>query len=264
MLLHKIYYRIKLLISRFVKSRKYGLFFFSARYFKVPKKIKLAHKIVNLNLPNEKNMNEIFTEIFLDDNYKLEWIKNFSKNRGIKIKSILDIGGNCGLTSMISRQYFPESTIHCYEPNIDIEKYLKPNSKIANFKYFLEAVGAKAGMVKLNIDTNQSVLSSISSDKLGTIRQVSFEEVLERFEKNKVDIVKMDCEGSEWEILDKVDLWNDIKFITMEYHLGMDNYDHNRIINALGKIGFQIVSEIENSTDFNYGMAVAYNKNILS
>ena len=263
MLLNKVYSRIKLLISRFIKSRKYGLFFFSARYFKVPKKIKLANKFVNLNLPNEKNMKVIFTEIFLDDNYKLEWIKNFSKKRGIKIKSILDIGGNCGLTSMLSRQFFPDSTIHCYEPNIDIEKFLKPNSEIANFKYFLEAVGANTKMVKLNIDTNQSVLSSISSDKFGTTRQVSFEEVLERFEKNKVDIVKMDCEGSEWEILDKVDLLKNIKFLTMEYHLGMDNYDHNRITNSLEKVGFQIVSEIENSKDCNYGIAVACNKSIL-
>ena len=81
MLLNKVYSRIKLLISRFIKSRKYGLFFFSARYFKVPKKIKLANKFVNLNLPNEKNMKVIFTEIFLDDNYKLEWIKNFSKKK---------------------------------------------------------------------------------------------------------------------------------------------------------------------------------------
>lgn len=263
MLLHKIYLRIKLLTSRFIKSRKYGLFFFSARYFKVPKKIKLADKIIDLNLPNEKNMKVIFTEIFLDDTYKLEWIKNFSKKKGIKIKSILDIGGNCGLTSILSRQYFPESDIHCYEPNIDIEKFLKQNSKIANFKYFLEAVGANTGMVKLNVDTNHSFLSSISSDKLGTTKQVSFEEVLERFEKNKVDIVKMDCEGSEWEILDKVDLWKNIKFITMEYHLGTNNYDHIRISNTLEKIGFQIVSKIENSKDFNYGIAVAYNKNIL-
>ena len=87
--------------------------------------------------------------------------------------------------------------------------------------------------------------------------------MLERFEKNKVDIVKMDCEGFEWEILDKVDLWKNIKFLTMEYHLGMDNYDHNRITNSLEKIGFKIVSEIENSKDCNYGMAVACNKSIL-
>lgn len=258
-----IYQRIKLLISRLIKSRKFGLFFFSARFFKVPKKIKLSGNIIDLHLPTEKNIKVIFTEIFLDDTYELEWIKNFSKKKGIQIKSILDIGGNCGLTSMLSRSYFPDSIIHCYEPNIEIEKYLAPNSKIANFKYFIEAVGAKTGMVKLNIDDKQSVLSSVSSDEAGSTRQISFGEALERFGRFNVDIVKMDCEGSEWEILDKVDLWNNIKFITMEYHLGSNNFDHNRIIRALEKIGFKLVSKIENSQECNYGIAVAYNKNIL-
>lgn len=256
--------RVKLLFIRFLKSRKFGLFFFSARFFRVPKKLKLGDNIVDLHLPNEKNMNVIFTEIFLDDTYNLKWIKNFSEKSGIKIKSILDIGGNCGLTSMLLRQYFPTSTIHCYEPNIDIEKFLKPNSKIANFKYFLEAVGANTGLVKLNIDNTQSVLSSISSDETGTTRQISFGEALKRFGKLNVDIVKMDCEGSEWEILDKVNLWKSVKFITMEYHLGTDNYDHNRIKNVLEKIGFHIVSEIENTKNCNYGIAVAYNKSILT
>ncbi len=262
MLFSMPYKRIKLLISRLIKSRKFGLFFFSARFFKLPKKIKLSDKMVDLSLPNEKNMKVIFTEIFLDDTYELEWIKNFSKKKGIEIKSILDIGGNCGLTSMLSRWYFPDSIIHCYEPNIEIEKFLSPNSKIANFKYFIEAIGGKEGMVKLNIDSKQSVLSSISSDEAGSTKQISFEKALDRFGKINVDIIKMDCEGSEWDILNKIDLWKNVKFITMEYHLGINNYDHNRIIKALEKIGFKIVSKIVNSQKCNYGIAVAYNKSI--
>lgn len=262
MFLNSIYTRIRLLISRYINSRKFGLFFFSSRFFKIPRKIKLSNRIIDLNLPSEKNMNVIFTEIFLDDTYKLKWIKNFSKKNGIQINSILDIGGNCGLTSMLSRSYFPSSIIHCYEPNTEIEKFLESNAKIANFKYFLEAVGAKSSMVKLNIDRNQSVLSSISPDEVGSTKQVSFKEALQRFGNIDVDIVKMDCEGSEWEILDNLDLWNNIKFITMEYHLGKGNYDHNRITKALAKIGFKIIPEIESSNDCNYGIAVAYNKNI--
>lgn len=254
--------RVKLLYTRFLKSRKFGLFFFSARFFKVPKKLKLGSNIVDLHLPLEKNMNVIFTEIFLDDTYKLEWIKNFSEKKGLQIKSILDIGGNCGLTSLISRSFFPDSIIHCYEPNKEIEKYLALNSKVANFKYFIEAVGGKSDMVKLNIDNKQSVLSSISPDETGTTKQISFSEALGRFGEYDVDIVKMDCEGSEWEILENKELWKNIKFITMEYHLGINNFDHNRITKALEKIGFSLISEIINSNQANYGIAVAYNKNI--
>ena len=117
-------------------------------------------------------------------------------------------------------------------------------------------------MVKLNVDSNQSVLSSISPFEVGTTKQVSFKEALQRFGNIDVDIVKMDCEGSEWEILENLDLWKNIKFVTMEYHLGKDNYNHNRIIKALDKIGFKIISEFQYSNECNYGIAVAYNKKI--
>ena len=258
-----IYRRIRLLLSRFVNSRKFGLFFFSSRFFKTPKKIKLRNRRIDINLPSEKNMNIIFIEIFLDDTYQLEWIRNFSKKNGIQINSILDIGGNCGLTSILSRSYFPSSTIHCYEPNTELEKFLEPNSKIANFKYFLEAVGGNSGIVKLNIDSYQSVLSSISSDEVGTTKQVSVKEALERFGKIDVDIVKLDCEGSEWEILKKKDIFKKVKFITMEYHLGKNNFDHARIVNVLEDLEFEIVTKLDFSSKENYGTVLAYNRNLL-
>ena len=70
-------------------------------------------------------------------------------------------------------------------------------------------------MVKLNIDNKQSVLSSISPDETGTTKQISFSEALGRFGEYDVDIVKMDCEGSEWEILENKELWKNIKFLAV-------------------------------------------------
>jgi len=114
--------RIKLFISRFLRARIFGITFFGARYFKIPKFIKFNNKVVKLNLPNEYGIKLTFVEIFLDDVYKLEWIKNFTKKNNIQIKSILDIGGNCGLASMLLRSHFSKSVIHCYEPNLEIIK----------------------------------------------------------------------------------------------------------------------------------------------
>ena len=59
-----IYQRIKLLILRFIKSRRFGLFFYSARFFKNSKKIKLNKNIVDLYLPNEKGLKVVFAENF--------------------------------------------------------------------------------------------------------------------------------------------------------------------------------------------------------
>jgi len=254
--------RLKLFFNRFFNALKIGNFFFGGRYLKIPKYIKIRGKKINLSLPDEYGVKITFAEIFLDDTYELNWIRKFSKKKKIEIKSILDIGGNCGLTSLKLRSHFPNSLIHCYEPNLDLIKYIEPNSKNGNFKCFFEAIGNHSGKVKLNTENNESVLSSIEVDEKGNINQISIDEAYKRFGLEYIDIVKMDCEGSEWEILSNKEVFQKVKFITMEYHLGTNNYDHNRITNALEKIGFQIVSEIKNTNDCNYGIAVAYNKSV--
>ena len=73
--------RIKLLINRYLKARSFGFLFFAARYFYIPKSIKINNKIINLNLPDEYGVKITFVEIFLDDTYKLGWIKNFAKKK---------------------------------------------------------------------------------------------------------------------------------------------------------------------------------------
>ena len=115
--------------------------------------------------------------------------------------------------------------------------------------------------VKLNIDKDESVLSSIQSSVLGDTKQISIDNVYKRFGVDYLDIVKMDCEGSEWEILEKKEIFKKVKFITMEYHLGKNNFDHTRIVNVLEDLGFEIVTKIDFSIRVNYGIAVAYNKN---
>ena len=251
--------RIKLFISRFLRARIFGITFFGARYFKIPKFIKFNNKVVKLNLPNEYGIKLTFVEIFLDDVYKLEWIKNFTKKNNIQIKSILDIGGNCGLASMLLRSEFPKSIIHCYEPNLEIQKYLEHNSNLGSFDYFSEAVGGTNEMVKLNIVNNSSTLSSIIPNETGTTAQISFDLAYRRFGVDTLDLVKMDCEGSEWEIFNNVENWRKVKFLTMEYHLGKNNFDHDRIVKVLDKIGFKLISKLEQSSKANYGVVIAYN-----
>ena len=112
--------RVKFLFKRYLKARSFGFLFFAARYFYIPKSIKINNKIINLNLPDEYGVKITFVEILLDDTYQLDWIKKFARKKNIDIKSILDIGGNCGLTSMLFRSHFSKSVIHCYEPNLEI------------------------------------------------------------------------------------------------------------------------------------------------
>ena len=252
--------RIKFLIKRYIEAKRLGFKFFRAKNFIVPKSIILNDKFINLRLPNEHGVKMSFIDIFLDDVYKLKRIKKFSDKNNIKIKSILDIGGNCGLFSIAAREYFSKSTIHCYEPNLFIKKYLKYNSAAGNFKFFNESVGKNTCMVSLVIKKNNSVLSNIALNKNGSTPQISFNNVLKRFKFNTIDIVKMDCEGSEWEILNDIKTWKKVKFLTMEYHLGKNKYNHDRVVNVLNKIGFNLLSRIERSKKVNFGLILAYNR----
>ena len=41
--------RVKLLIKRYLKAKSFGFLFFAARYFYIPKSIKINNKIINLS-----------------------------------------------------------------------------------------------------------------------------------------------------------------------------------------------------------------------
>jgi hypothetical protein len=50
----------------------------------------------------------------------------------------------------------------------------------------------------------------------------------------------------------------------MEYHLGENNFDHNRIVDALNKIGFRLITKLDSNQNVNYGMVLAYNTSLVS
>lgn len=254
-----IFCRIKILINRYIKAKFLGFTFLRSKNFVIPKSIKLNNKSTNLSAPNEHGVKMSFIDIFLDDVYKLDLINKLAKKNNIKIQSIIDIGGNCGFFSIAARGYFPKSIIHCYEPNLLIKKYLKLNTKLNYVKYFSEAVGKDAKMVSLKSYNKESVLSRILPSKSGSTPQVSFHSVYKRIKTDTIDIVKMDCEGSEWEILKEFRIWKKVKFLTMEYHLGKNKYNYEKIINAINKIGFNIVTRIDKSKKVSYGIVLAYN-----
>jgi hypothetical protein len=106
----------------------------------------------------------------------------------------------------------------------------------------MEAVGYEDSMVSLLVDPDQSVLTSTRHDPGGSIPQVAFNRAVGRI-GGRVDLVKLDCEGAEWEIFEDRESWSRARFITMEYHLGQGDA-HEKVIDVLGAIGFRIRRQI--------------------
>tara|TARA_B100000579_G_C22819320_1_gene849672 strand:- start:35 stop:766 length:732 start_codon:yes stop_codon:yes gene_type:complete len=231
---------IKTLIRR-KRAKSLGCSFVRISKFNLPAQILVNGSVINLNYPKEEGVFNDFVSIFLDDDYGLNYLK------GRNIEKIIDIGANVGFFSLAARIEFPNSKIHTYEPNHELSDYLSSYSSTLSLINFREAVGAKSGLVELELhgDSNQTRIISAEN---GNIKMISLQEALKRFDGD-VDLLKMDCEGSEWKILEDKNALKRVNNITLEYHLWENGMTHQFAMEAVTSNGFKILDH-KPSTDF--------------
>ena len=171
-------------------------------------------KVLNHELKYIDNASFVFIykEIFLEKIYK-------TSNMG-KSPYILDCGANIGLATIYLKNQYPESEIVAFEPDREVFTALKDNILSYNFKditlvdkglwshdgeieFFSE--GADGGRVRSNEDTENIV-------KIKTTK-------LSNYINKKVDLLKIDIEGGEFEVLKEIkDKLHLVDRIFIEYH----------------------------------------------
>lgn len=231
-------------IRRINRAKKLGIKFQRAASFKIPNNLLIDGERKTVSLPPEQGVKVAFVEILLDDCYGLEALSQ-------PVVKILDIGANVGLFGIAARNRFPQATIHVYEPNPHLEKYLQVQSRAAGFDYFMEAVGLDDGKVSLDFQED-SVLTRSKIDEVGNIPQVAFGKAVDRM-GGTVDLAKVDCEGAEWLLFQDCDTWQAVKHLSLEYHLWPD-HTHQEIQQVVQKLGFQIKKQIPIE---DYGLLLA-------
>ncbi|TAE60371.1 MAG: FkbM family methyltransferase [Nostocales cyanobacterium] len=213
------------------KLADYGIYYLFQKDFDIFN-LKIGNKRIQVNIPeSEKSIlaYELYT-ILIDDCYGLAPLKN-------KISSVLDIGANVGLFSIASSYYFPEAVIHAYEPNSELKDFLDANCESIGANCFLEGIGIKDSFISLRKGKN-SLHSTSCVDDTGTISCTSFMKAIQRL-GDSVDLVKLDCEGIEWELFKDTKSWSKVKYLTMEYHLWADpGYSLEDLLDCMEKIGF--------------------------
>lgn len=231
--------KIKKFIARYKNARRLGLSYYRTSSFHLPRSIDLDGSSINLDYPNEKGIFIDFLSIFLDDDYGLT---KFPKD---KISKIIDVGANVGFFSIASRLLFPESEIHAYEPNVVLKNYLTHNFSQLDIHLHAQAVGIKNGRIKLELmgESNQTrVIESIS----GSVEMVSLDSILRKI-GGKIDLLKMDCEGSEWDILRNPESLKYVDNIALEYHLWANQENHNYAKDLVMSHGFKIIKYLPSS-----------------
>ena len=176
-------------------------------------RLKIAGKRVEIRfLPGEQDVfRETLIEIYLRDDYGIEGLNP-------PPKFVLDIGANVGCFSLVARHYFPKATIHAYEPNPVLAPILRNNLDSLGIQYFAEAVGRRTAAVRFESSSSGSLYGKVKPSPNGRVSMVAIQQAIERL-GGRVDLLKLDCEGSEWEILSDSDALQRVMCIRMEYHL---------------------------------------------
>ncbi len=187
-----------------------GVQFRGTSNFELPRRFHLGQTEISLDAPEEVGLRSDFINVLLDDEYGL------GKAVGTP-RTICDIGANIGLFSLWARHKFPDAKIHSYEPNPRVLECLQKNLQGQDVTVYPEAVGAESGKIEME-DKWDSRNAKIQSSSEGRIEMVSIATAIERL-GGEIDLLKMDCEGGEWDIFQAADALKKVKVIRMEYHL---------------------------------------------
>lgn len=234
--------RLTSLIKRRKRARRFSIPYTRDRNWKTPRYLIVNGNPRELALPDDAGTAIAFKDIFLSDVYGLE-------NLPQPPKAIVDIGAHAGLFSLAARLYFPGAIIHAYEPNPALWSNLDRQSEIGRFTAFHEAVGLEQGKAILEF-RGDTVFTSCVPSQSGEIKVTAISEVIRRIANSGiVDLLKLDCEGAEWEILKDVEAMQRVANLTMEYHLaGRESLPH--LLHILRDLHFHI-DFVHNDGDSN-------------
>jgi len=217
-------------------------------------KLKIENKNLVSLLPKSIKFNSFvgfsFLEIFYRGTYSY---KNCKINKG---DVVFDLGSCFGL---FSRYAFLNGAfqVHAFEPNKDLAESNLILNKEFNFFFNQKAVHSK------NVEFNSKedyIGSSVRETEGNNNLSINFNNYIKEYNIKKIDYLKIDIEGSEYDFFDTIDegfLTNNIHKIALEYHDNINN-KLKSITDKLTKCGFVYEFEFEEGKDSDLGMLYAW------
>jgi len=203
--------------------------------------LRLITRKKGIEIKVNRELMGVFKEIFLHDFYNVKLIKSISSPS----PTILDIGANVGYFTLLAYDKLFPKQILCFEPiqknfdslsrNLEFDKSnINKTFKLAVFKPGVQNIELFINSEKeFTVTASHYEKISLGSKKL-ICGCIDIAQIIEQNKLEKIDILKIDCEGSEYDILYSLDdkFWFVISAIIMEVH----EIDHDtKNLNSLAK-----------------------------
>jgi FkbM family methyltransferase len=164
------------------------------------------------------------------------------------LRSIIDVGSTVGSFTLWAAHQSPHAKVIAVEPNPEVYPYLVDNvhrnDLAERVKTVEAAVGSASGLAAIEDDRTFSTLVRVVPVGAGrgpTVRMLTLEQLLLETENNYCDLLKIDCEGGEYDILLTAPDWllSRIGAIICEYH-PTPQREPEQLIKRLSDAGFAV------------------------
>jgi FkbM family methyltransferase len=166
--------------------------------------------------------------------------------------TIIDIGAGIGEFTLAAAYAHPQNRVYAFEPFAESFALLEENldlNRMSSVIAYPQAVGARTGSLLLDLSGGEPLqLQSIqgagelASQDLRLISSLSLADVFARLDLMRIDLLKLDCEGSEYPIFFSAqpEHLERIRRVILEYHDGAGGHTHQELADHLVKHGFQV------------------------
>lgn len=160
-------------------------------------------------------------------------------------KVVVDIGANIGAFSLYANFCWPAAKIFAFEPGLEFETLqnnikLSKTKNIAAFPFAVSNQNNKISFYLRPLGVSSLFSGGQISNKIG-VKAITLERIIQKIAKQKVDFLKIDCEGGEFSILENTEsiMSKSVGYVAMEYHESFGKLDN--IKDVLAKAGFDVM-----------------------
>jgi FkbM family methyltransferase len=175
---------------------------------------------------------------------------------------VVDIGANIGIFSLLAAER-QSSRVFAFEPHPENIRCLRRNvtaNRQVNVTVLESAVSDRSGLQRLYVNTNAAGHSLYATSVIDggpdnvRVPTTTLPEIMDTYHLDRVDFLKMDCEGSEGVILlsTPADYLNRIGRMAVEFHDNVSTIAHDRIQTLLEQQGFRTALRWDGVSPFGF------------
>jgi FkbM family methyltransferase len=183
----------------------------------------------------------LFDEVFVQSCYEPALIRKRA------VRTIIDVGANLGFFTIRAKQLWPDAKIVAIEPDpnnyASLVEHISINN-LSDIKPLQIGLSDKCGCFDLYLAPRNIAGHSMykKTDRSIEINTKTLADVISMLPNSKCDLLKMDCEGCEFSILNTLtqELADRIGCLIFEPEHGL--YDLEALNHSLASLGFDITS----------------------